>query len=708
MRALPILLIASILAQTQSVRANLTLVSHNATGPAYAVTQADGIYYAGLGGRLHLLSSDLDIISHVDLPSVIDGIVVQENLAYVATWFEGICILDLAAPNGPQLVGQLQLPSQGRGISVENSTAYVASSEAGLRIVDVSQPNNPVEIGFYDTPFVAYDVFVDAGYAYVADRNGGVIILNISVPSSPQYVTTYTLGGSYQARDVDKEGDYLFVAYAGTGLRVVNVSNPGAPVPVGALGMLEDVFGVTVVNDIAYLSKFGGGLAIVDVSSPSAPSLIGNLVTDGNSYEAAVQGQHIVLADGDESIRLINVATPSTPSEVLRLDPVGRAAEVAMDGSNLVVVNFAKTSNGFRILDAANPTNVEQISRFVTAGTTPDAAVNDGYVYIAEQEPNFGLTTAGIQDPRNPESVSHLAFGNPPTGIDIANGRAYLTFGDRMRIVNVQDPEFPSVLGTFLVGLPTTFLADVTVAGTTAYVYDYDIDGIRIVNVANPGSPQQIGTYQAPGIVFDVAVDGNIAYLGTSEGLQVIDVSTPSNPTLISNLPFPSECFAVLLKESTAYVCAGPSGVFAVDISDPTTPLISGQYDTDRAGAACLYYDYIVVADVSNGIFVLADDTAVATRPIATGPVLRAYPNPFNPSTTVSFSVPTSGNVSLRVFDPHGALVRTLATGRYDAGIHTASWDGLDGAGNPSASGVYFCRLTASSHEASLKLVLIK
>ncbi len=708
MRAILIVLLSSTLG-ARVVHASLTLISHNATGPSYAVTYANGTCYAGLGGRLHVLTPDLELISQVDLPSVIDGIDVQGTTAYVSTWFAGMCVVDLATLGGPQLIGMLQLPGQGRGIFVEGSIAYVASSESGLRIVDVSQPTNPVEIGFYDTPLSALGVLVEGDHAYVADRTGGVLVLDVSTPSAPQFLSTFTLGGSYRAQDVDIDGNNLFVAYEGTGLRILDVSAPDSPVHIGSLAMLEDVIGVAVVGNVAYLSRFGGGIAIADVSNPSAPSLIGSMVTDGRSYEAVVAGDQLFLADGDEAVRLIDIGTPSSPTEISRLDPVGRAAEVGISGSNIVVANFGKSTNGFRVLDAANPSSVEEIGRFVTPGTTHDVAVKNGYVYLGEGWPNYGLTIAGIQDPQNPALISHLGLGNPPNGLDVADDKAYLTFDDRMRIVNVQDPDGPSVVGTFVVGLPTTYLADVTVAGTMAYVVDFD-RGLRIVNVSNPANPYQLGTYQIPGTVYDVAVAGGIAYLATSDALRVIDVSTPSNPTHISTLPLPSQCFGVLLNGSTAYVCAGPAGVFAVEITNPSTPVVSGHYDTgDRAGTACLYYDYVVVADVSNGIYVLADDTVVSTPSITSVvPGIHAYPNPFNPSTTVSFSMPTSGVVSLQVFNVRGTLVRTLASGRYEAGVHTVSWDGSDGAGDPSASGVYFCRLRAGNETVNHKLVLLK
>ena len=691
-------------------RANLTLISHNATGPAYAVTRANGTCYAGLGGRLCVFAPSLELVAHLDLPSVIDGISVQGTKAYVATWFGGLSVIDLATLNCPQSIGTLSLPGQCRGLFVDGTEAYIASSDAGLRVVDISQVNNPTELGFYNTAGSAYDVTVNANYAHVADRTGGVVTLDVTTPSVPQLVSVFSLGVSQRAYDVDREGNYLYVAYGTAGLRVVDITVPNAPVAVGSLALPGEAFAISIVANTAYLTLLGGGLVVANISNPNAPSIVGSMLTNGRSYEAIAEGQQLYLADGDEALRIIDISAPSSPVEVSHVDASGIAADVAATGSSILVANFAKTSNGFRVLDAANPASIEETGRLATAGPTPRVEVSGQYVYLTEQSPNPGLTIAGIQDPYSPSVVSHLSFGGSPTDIDVVSGKAYLIRDQTMSIVNVQTPGSPTLVGTFVAGSAfDALLSNVTVSGTIAYLTDYFL-GLRIVNVASPASPTQLGTYPDPNPAHDVAVSGSLAYLAMSDALRIVDISVPSSPSLISTLPVPAEALAVLLNGTTAYLCTGYAGVIAVDVSSPTTPAISGQYDTgDRAIAACLYYDHVVVADASNGIYVLADDTIVSASPIAVGVLnVRAYPNPFNPSTTVSFTLASSDNFVLQVFDVRGALVRTLANGSHAAGVHTVPWDGKDSNGRPVASGVYFCQLRSSTARGATKLVLAK
>ncbi len=78
-------------------------------------------------------------------------------------------------------------------------------------------------------------------------------------------------------------------------------------------------------------------------------------------------------------------------------------------------------------------------------------------------------------------------------------------------------------------------------------------------------------------------------------------------------------------------------------------------------------------------------------------------PNPFNPTTNISFTLASASRATLEVFDISGRKVATLADGFMSAGLHTVSWDA-----SRSASGVYFYRLKATDFTQTRKMVLLK
>jgi hypothetical protein len=84
------------------------------------------------------------------------------------------------------------------------------------------------------------------------------------------------------------------------------------------------------------------------------------------------------------------------------------------------------------------------------------------------------------------------------------------------------------------------------------------------------------------------------------------------------------------------------------------------------------------------------------------------HPNPFNPRTTISYSLPKSGRVTLAIYDVRGARVATLVDSDLSAGEQIAEWGGLDDQGTPVPSGVFFARLQTSEGVRTVKVTLAK
>jgi hypothetical protein len=84
------------------------------------------------------------------------------------------------------------------------------------------------------------------------------------------------------------------------------------------------------------------------------------------------------------------------------------------------------------------------------------------------------------------------------------------------------------------------------------------------------------------------------------------------------------------------------------------------------------------------------------------------YPNPFNPSTTISFTLPTGGFTELAVYNLMGQKIRTLVAGELMPGVHEVVWDGCDDAGNPVSSGIFVSRLAAGESIVTNRMTLVK
>ena len=86
----------------------------------------------------------------------------------------------------------------------------------------------------------------------------------------------------------------------------------------------------------------------------------------------------------------------------------------------------------------------------------------------------------------------------------------------------------------------------------------------------------------------------------------------------------------------------------------------------------------------------------------------KAYPNPFNPVTNISYDLPERSRVQLSIFDITGRRIRLLVREDQPAGFRSVLWDGTDNSGRPVSGGVYFYQLHARDFVETRKMLLIK
>jgi hypothetical protein len=84
------------------------------------------------------------------------------------------------------------------------------------------------------------------------------------------------------------------------------------------------------------------------------------------------------------------------------------------------------------------------------------------------------------------------------------------------------------------------------------------------------------------------------------------------------------------------------------------------------------------------------------------------YPNPFNPTTNISYSLAEEGKVNISIYNIRGQLVRTLLNEQQDAGQHVIQWNGKDDYNNDCATGLYMYRFKAQDLDVIRKALMLK
>jgi hypothetical protein len=241
-----------------------------------------------------------------------------------------------------------------------------------------------------------------------------------------------------------------------------------------------------------------------------------------------------------------------------------------------------------------------------------------------------------------------------------------------------------------------------------------------------------------------VAIDGGLAL--AAMGAYGVYVSTDGGRNW-SVTDFPDDyANAVGVKGKNLYVCSagvkvsadsgatwhtlanspGDINEFTVDDSE----LFAATYDSGVFISSIMGAEWTNVSDgladlditslcVNNGyLFAVDDSSRVWRRPLSemvvgvkaqksnlpsTFSLSQNFPNPFNPSTVISYQVPTNSIVTLKVYDILGREIETLVNGRETAGTHSVTFDGAR-----LPSGVYFCKLTAPGVSMVKKMLLEK
>ena len=129
--------------------------------------------------------------------------------------------------------------------------------------------------------------------------------------------------------------------------------------------------------------------------------------------------------------------------------------------------------------------------------------------------------------------------------------------------------------------------------------------------------------------------------------------------------------------------------------------------------ASCVLFIHPARAEIAHGYSNLFAIEAVSATPIQEVPsgqaqLISSFPNPFNPRTSLKFSLAQAASVEIAIYDLQGRQVRLLTRDSFSAGTHETSWDGMDSRNRPAPGGTYFCRLVSRGEIHTLKLALTK
>jgi len=410
-----------------------------------------------------------------------------------------------------------------------------------------------------------------------------------------------------------------------------------------------------------YLSSQAGSLVVNE--GPLVLTRVGGVLTADIAFDLSLVGAHAYVAARSAGLQVVDVQSPAAPQIVGSIDTPGFAVGVEVVGDFAYVADY---HSGLQVIDISNPYAPELVSSIIGWGPVLGLCVSGDFAYIVG-DGEMGLGVVSILNPQSPALVGASAE-----------------------------------IGQF---------DEVAVYGNRAYVVDR-LNGLLVFDISDPLNPQKVGEalmgpqWGADSIEFSDAK----AYVTGAFGIQVFDVSG-LNPQLLSEFPG-VDSRGLDIVGNYAFVARGTGELAIVSIANPLAlEEVASMHVLSFPFAVRVRGVYVYICQgVGLGV-VLVQGANVASVP---GPedltVIRAanFPNPFNPSTTIHYTLPKSGQVGLRIYDLRGRLVKVLVDEYLADGRHEVLWDGTDNCGQHVASGAYIYRLNAGGQRDSGRMMLVK
>ncbi len=440
---------------------------------------------------------------------------------YAAVEENGFEIIDISNPNQLQRLGRKETGGRAMGIYVQDNIAYVADYFNKIRLYDIGEPASINYIGYYSTPGLTYDIVVYDTLAIVADGTAGVEFIDLTEQRYPY--PGVVDGTAYSVFYCPSNGKVYTAAYEG-GLWELDASNGNVVSSFPAKG---NSISLNLTNNNLHVATGFDGYAFFDVSEAANPQLI-SIYNEDILYarDVAVVGNYAYLANGTEGIKVLNIENPDNISLETEVSiSSGSARKIFTDvADNKIYV--ACSFGGVRIYDISTPSSPELIGSFNTAYSAQDIWVENGYAYVADYLD--GMEVWDVSDPSNIVGVA--TTDQPVNGMEVFKKDNYVFLSglvSGVRIIDCSDlnnvHEVAYIRTTDYSNSYAAFVDD-------NYIYIADgRKGVHVVDYENFDSPQVVGYFQTGGRARDIWVDEekNIYVADENDGIYILRYVAP-------------------------------------------------------------------------------------------------------------------------------------------------------------------------------------
>jgi FlgD Ig-like domain len=433
-------------------------------------------------------------------------------------------------------------------------------------------------------------------------------------------------------------------------------------------------------NGFLYATGYKDGVHIFSYDDSSF-SFIEDYFETPNYYQIIINNSLLIACSYDHGIYFYNCEDPEFPELYPEYLSYNNILAFYCNYGKLAVSYLSNGSLYFDLYDVSNPSNINLITTYSLELYEIIVSVNEDWSELFLQNVNYGnqaFRRVHLDQSGSIETIYSYDLPERSFAIldDIGYYLEYINSIPNVIIIDELNSNYPEIIETVEVNSTNQDLI-FTLKENLLQFYSLSEQLIFFYDIVNPASLQFLTalsepTYATDGMVLEdhyFGVNGYMSY--------VYDVSTPS---------------AIVYPINTEYANYNIYSIKKMIINENNYAVLNNQGSLE-------IWNLDISTEIKN------------YEVIKYSSVLSNYPNPFNPSTTISFNLTTelTENTEISIYNLKGQKVKTLVSSNQTAGVHTVTWNGTDNYDQPVSSGIYFYQLEVDGKPiASRKCLMLK